>query len=79
MQKTEIKTCPFCGGSVDLMWLDSEHQNEKRWEPCDEDEGVVFPFVRCSECDGTFVFDTPSGTGSAVTNAWNKRKDKDND
>lgn len=71
--ENELKPCPFCGGGVDLMWWDSEHQNEKRWEPCDEDEGVVFPFVRCSECDGTFVFDTPRGTGSAVTAAWNRR------
>lgn len=74
MSEKKLKTCPFCGGSVDLMWWDNEHQNEKHWEPCDEDGGVVFPFVRCSECDGTFAFNTPYGTGSAVTNAWNRRR-----
>lgn len=43
----ELKPCPFCGSNVDLMWWDHEHQNVKRWEPCDEEWGAVFPFVHC--------------------------------
>lgn len=69
----ELKPCPFCGKQVELIYWDEEHQNEKKWEPCDEEEGVIFPIVRCYECDATFVFDTPYGTGKSVIEAWNRR------
>lgn len=67
----ELKPCPFCGSNVDLMWWDHEHQNVKRWEPCDEEWGAVFPFVHCDGCDGNFDFAEP--TGSKVAEAWNRR------
>ena len=71
----ELKPCPFCGKPVDMLWWDSEHGNEKRYEPCDEENGVVFPYIYCGECDTRFTFDTPHCNGSAVSAAWNMRAD----
>ena len=55
----ELKTCPFCGHEVEMIWWDGEFCEYKGWEPCDEDEGVVFPFIHCVECSSTFHFSTP--------------------
>lgn len=71
----ELKRCPFCGKAVRLMWWDDEHQNEKAWEPCDEDDGVVFPYIHCAECDCDFFIHTPQGVAKSVADVWNRRAD----
>lgn len=73
-EEIKLRPCPFCGGTVDLYWWDSFHQNEKRFEPCDEEGGWVSPYVKCVYCDMTAVFDTLNNTSREVAEAWNRRE-----
>lgn len=72
----KLKPCPFCGELVDMLYWDSEHENEKRYEPCDEENGVVFPYIYCGECDARFIFDTLNCNGTAAV-AWNRRAENE--
>lgn len=68
----ELKPCPFCGGEVYLVFFDTDENVEKAFEECDEDEGAVFPYISCNECDGNFVFAGLSYSRQVIE-AWNRR------
>ena len=69
----ELKKCPFCGSKVGMYYFDCEEQNEKGWEECDDDYGVSFPYIRCSDCETAFYFCTRYPTGKSIAQIWNKR------
>ncbi len=69
----EMKNCPFCGGeNISLKYYDCDEHNEKVWESCDDDEGAVFPYVECRDCENTVSF-SGLGTGKEIIAAWNER------
>lgn len=76
MKEIKLKPWPFCGGEVKLFWWDSEEQNSKIWEECDDDIGATFPSVECLKCDHIITFGG-LGYGKEVIKAWNRRSDNE--
>ena len=69
MDEIKLKPCPFCGKKVGIYYWDSDEQNEKVWEECDEYNHDVFPFIMCCFC-GMQTYLHPSG--KELIEAWNR-------